>query len=338
MKKKLLASILALSILATTGVTVASCVAFKDKPTSESTQTQSPDDQVTDENGNALTETVNAMPTRMTFRNEKMLSSEKEYEGVTIQATVKPDNATNKNVSWSVSFLNANSAWAKGKNVNDYVTVTPQSEGSNIATVECLQPFGEQIKITVTSLSNPNAKAESRVDFAKRIVSVPFEVACSEENYSLRYLDFSMDALSLNVGMTWDLWIDEPACVYSDYTINDSFATTLEIYANENVLAQFAADTGITPEITTLEMNRTEGGIYGPLVSILDGIDWNDATLYNTLVDWLAQNTDKAMFTLHYKAVGQYSTYEAELPIYLSGEALDVLVTQIILNQSHIII
>ena len=337
MKKKVLASILALSILATAGVAVASCVAFKDKPAGETTQTQPSVDQVTDENGNALTETVNAMPARMTFRSAKMLSGEKEYEGVTIQATVKPDNATNKNVAWEVDFVNPNSNWAKGKNVEDYVAVTPQADGSNIATVECLQPFGEQIKITVTSLSNPNAKAESRVDFAKRITSVPFEVECSEENYSLRYLDFAMDALYLNVGVTWDLWIDEPACVYSDYTIDESFSTTLEIYANESVLVQFSADTGITPEITTLEMDRTEGGVYGPLVSILDGINWNDVTTYNKLVDWLAQNTDKAMFTLHYKAVGQYSTYDAEIPIYLSGEALDVKVTGIILDQSHLI-
>ena len=337
MKKKLLASILALSLVATAGMSVAACVAFKDKPASETTQTQPSNDQVTDENGNALTETVNAMPARMTFRNARAISGEGEYEGVTIQATIKPDNATNKNVSWSVDFVNPNSDWAKGKDVGDYVAITPQSEGSNIATVECLQPFGEQIKITVTSLSNPNAKAESTVDFARRIVSVPFDVRCFEENYNLLNQDFSMDALYLDVGISWDLWIEEPACVYTDYTVRDDFSTVFEIIANENIVAQFTTDTGISPVLKTLSRDDGEGAIYGALSNILTEVNWNDSSAYNALNDWLAENTDKAMFTLRYKAVGEYSTYEAEVPIYLSTESLEVLVTEIILNQSNLI-
>ena len=139
MKKKVLASILALSILATTGVTVASCVAFKDKPAGETTQTQPSVDQVTDENGEVLGDEINVMPARMIFRNARVLNNTSEYDSVTIQATVNPDNTTNKNVSWSVAFVNPESTWAKGKNVADYISVTPQAVGSNIATVECLQ-------------------------------------------------------------------------------------------------------------------------------------------------------------------------------------------------------
>ena len=57
----------------------------------------------------------------------------------------------------------------------------------------------------------------------------------------------------------------------------------------------------------------------------------------NTLNNWFKTNTDKAMFTLHYKAVGQYSTYEAEVPIYVNVDELSVLVTEIALNQSTIL-
>ena len=69
----------------------------------------------------------------------------------TLTATITPDNATNKAVDWTVSFVNPAGAWASGKSVTDYVTVTPTSDGALTANVECLQAFGEQIKVSVTS-------------------------------------------------------------------------------------------------------------------------------------------------------------------------------------------
>ena len=65
----------------------------------------------------------------------------------TLTATVLPESADNKAVDWSV-------AWAQTSNtspVENYVTVTPKSDGSNIATVTCLQPFTGNIIITVTT-------------------------------------------------------------------------------------------------------------------------------------------------------------------------------------------
>lgn len=65
----------------------------------------------------------------------------------TLTATVLPETAENKEVDWSVAWaLSANTS-----NVEDYVTVTPQSDGSNVATVACLQPFSGNIIITVTT-------------------------------------------------------------------------------------------------------------------------------------------------------------------------------------------
>ena len=87
----------------------------------------------------------------------------------TLTATVMPDNATNKAVDWSVSFVNPASAWASGKNVADYVTVTPTSDGALTANAECLQAFGEQIEVSVTSRENAKATASCTVDYARRI-------------------------------------------------------------------------------------------------------------------------------------------------------------------------
>lgn len=86
-----------------------------------------------------------------------------------LTAVISPDNATNKKVDWSVSFKNAGSTWANGKNVTDYVTVAPSSDGALTATVQCLQAFGEQIAVTVTSRDNTAVTASCAVDYARKV-------------------------------------------------------------------------------------------------------------------------------------------------------------------------
>ena len=108
----------------------------------------------------------------------------------TLTATVLPADTTNKKVDWSIAFKNASSTWASGKTVTDYVTVTPSADGALTAVVACLQPFGEQIKVTVTSQDNAEAKAEVSVDYVKRLTGAGLSiggnntVVCSESGTS----------------------------------------------------------------------------------------------------------------------------------------------------------
>lgn len=63
-----------------------------------------------------------------------------------IQAIIEPSTAKNVTVDWSVE-------WGKKQNgeVTDYLTVTPDSDGSLSATVTCKQPFsGEIVVVCVT--------------------------------------------------------------------------------------------------------------------------------------------------------------------------------------------
>ena len=80
-------------------------------------------------------------------------------ESVTITATVEPDNeAENTGVDWTATWKNAESVWASGKSVSDYVTLTPGGEdyaASKSVTLENLQPFGEQIIIKATARDDP---------------------------------------------------------------------------------------------------------------------------------------------------------------------------------------
>lgn len=136
-----------------------------------------------DQDGNELESgKVHDMPKGLAFRSATSLANG-EYDAVTVKATVKPDNATYKEVDWAIAWDQEeidkqediwNSWWQGDEQITDYVTVTPTTDGSTTATVKCLKPFGVPAIITVTSRNNPNAKATCQVDFVKRIVSAEF--------------------------------------------------------------------------------------------------------------------------------------------------------------------
>lgn len=68
----------------------------------------------------------------------------------TLTATVLPADAADKKVDWSIAwFENASRA---SQNVNTYVTITPTSDGSNVAKIKCIKAFtGDNIFVTVTT-------------------------------------------------------------------------------------------------------------------------------------------------------------------------------------------
>ena len=107
-------------------------------------------------------------------------------ESVTITATVEPDNeAENTGVDWTATWKNAESVWASGKSVSDYVTLTPGGEdyaASKSVTLENLQPFGEQIIVKATARDDPEITATCTADYAQKPVnfSLSFgEVSCN---------------------------------------------------------------------------------------------------------------------------------------------------------------
>ena len=112
----------------------------------------------------------------------KLSSSEYAENGVSaiaesayiLTASVTPSDAGNKAVDWAIGFKNANAAWASGKTVTDYVTVTPMSEGSLTARVECKAAFGTQIVVKATSRDNAEASATCTADYQQRFLGYGF--------------------------------------------------------------------------------------------------------------------------------------------------------------------
>lgn len=106
---------------------------------------------VTDEDGENLESGVlQSMPSQLNFSSQAFAMAQESgasYIEVMLQATVLPEDATNKAVDWSV-------AWADGSDNSDlfeYLTVTPESDGSNIVSVKCFKPFDKDINIKVTT-------------------------------------------------------------------------------------------------------------------------------------------------------------------------------------------
>lgn len=135
-KTKLLAGLMA-AVMILTAVSLASCIP-EDEPIGTDTEevTTEPLQIETEENPYI---TVSVSPVTVSVINNQPTLKQ------TLTATIKPATTANKEVDWTV-------AWADNTgvgDVTDYITVTPESDGSTNAIVTCYKPFTGDIVITV---------------------------------------------------------------------------------------------------------------------------------------------------------------------------------------------
>lgn len=114
----------------------------------------------------------------------------------TVTATVMPSDAFNQELDWSVEWVNPSSAWASGKSVSDYVTVTPESDGARKATVSCLQAFGEQIHVVATSRDNSDISGKVTADYRQCYVGTMASLSFVNSTY------YDLGSVDLNPGQT----------------------------------------------------------------------------------------------------------------------------------------
>ena len=93
---------------------------------------------------------IYAMPAKMAFTSDTLAAANETGVTVTLVATVEPADAPDKSVDWSVNW--SDDAALKESDITQYLTCTPETDGSTTATVQCKQPFGDDtIVITVTT-------------------------------------------------------------------------------------------------------------------------------------------------------------------------------------------
>ena len=139
---------------------------------------------VIDGDGNAIDAgTLYRMPEKMTFTAAESgipLAQFGDPEGTTstaraevrIEAYVVPENANNREVDFSVAWDEG--AQRSAEPVTDYVTVTPESDGSRVATVACIKGFGDDIILITVTTRDGGFQATCTVTFEGAPSSLKF--------------------------------------------------------------------------------------------------------------------------------------------------------------------
>ena len=248
----------------------------------------------------------------------------------TLTATVLPEKASNKAVDWAVSFVNPSSTWATGKTVTDYVTVTPTADGALTANVECLQAFGEQIKVTVTSRNNAEATATCLVDYAERVAGYTLTLTNGGVTISSSDPEYTVTGNS-------SVSISKGEYTKTVGTIEENFTGTYVIRGN----ASFAAN------MSSIGVNATVKQVSGSVVPVGEDIF---TSLYqlspqggtpfpstNQLMDYANSHTDIPFAEVYVHLEGEHSDYTCTFSLYGSSGIFTYEVESVSLNQSQII-
>lgn len=320
-------------------------------------QTEIPDDeQPVDEGGMQIGESVG---NGISLMSAKIAAADYEEYGISplaesaqqLTATITPANATNKEVDWSVAWVNASSAWANGKTVTDYVTVTPTSDGALTANVECKQAFGEQVVVTVTSRQNTEASATATVDYAKRVISVN-QMASDSILYSLTSsgASYKISSNSTDLLASGDTMGFTPQ--YSVGTVDDEFAFSYKVSFSDDFLSALSSN-GFSPVSSGEKIALVSGNIANSFAGRLAGsaaVDDDSMTMiavdsqlgtmgiYNRFASACSSLNGKTMFTFEVTAVGAYSTFTGTCNFSSNLSIYDVLVQSVGINGSTNII
>ena len=98
--------------------------------------------------------------------------SEEAETAVKIKVNFTPANTTDKRLRASLSFKNAQSTWASGKTVTDYVTASVNQQEILLT---CSEAFGEKIELRIDT-NHENVYATVAVDYIARPTEVAFNV------------------------------------------------------------------------------------------------------------------------------------------------------------------
>ena len=295
-----------------------------------------PDEEQTQEGGAIITE---GEASGMKLMSMKIAPENYDEYGISpmadtayqLTATITPDNATNKAVDWTIAFVNAESEWATGKTVTDYVTVTPTADGALTANVECLQAFGEQVRVTVTSRDNTAVKANATVDYTEKLSAVKATFGSTVLSNGMTK-SFDLDAS----GQPAEAWKFDYTT--SAHTIADEYTTTVKISFADGVSAVESA-VGVeftwAGETITSGMPSFDKTFFDKVFVTESGAVSANAEQYNKLVSALSSGV--ALFEVEVSTTGTYGNKTDTYTINVTSDGLNIRVEGIELGDTSII-
>ncbi len=270
-------------------------------------------------------------------------------DGITLNATISPSSATNKAVDWSIRFQNPDSAFAAGKSVTDYVTITPSADGSTTAVVRCVAAFGEPIVITCTSRDNPNAKSECAVDYARRVIGAVWkcgnlDLNTSPDSSARTEFKFNLNPDGDTVGGDFSV-----EYILSDvYTIDDTFRTVVkpigelpwEFDNKESFKLNGHAITNLGYnhffEISRMTFNRSDVNKF--YIDSRDGGTRFADLSTEQIIGYFTTITDPHYTNLQLDVVGTYSTYTCYTKLYCTGYTQDARVAGVSIGFNRVVL
>ena len=255
------------------------------------------------------------------IQNVKLASSPQNAEGdnyvsQTLVATVYPEDAADKSIDWTVSFVDPNSEWASNKNVADYVTVEPEVDGGLTAIVYCHRAFGEQIKITATSRVNSSVSASCFADYSKKLSKE------SNVNYSFYSSTFKGKTAQVSC-INGELVNDSAVCLIGAfYKANDFSRLKVQGNNEKQFVEQYSSYTVDTNYIYHTEYYVK---ITDTFALLLENAGLRDASSSKkNLVAWFSYreianalcgkaNTDNYFYPDSSVAMGGYSEYVSHI-------------------------
>ena len=277
-----------------------------------------------------------------------------------LTAVVTPADAIEQEVDWTVAWKNANSTFAKGKNVTDYVTVTPTADGALTANVACLQAFAEQIVVTVRVRENTGIYATATVDYEKRLLGFDFAISNSALNWSMTTSNLNPEVAFPMMHSTsetsfsedWGYWYGDASkntitlnVHYSIYTVDKDYSSlTISVapttqYINALKAAGFTvnATAGQYKQLWSDEYSATPSFSYEDL--FYSKIASGSLDTYNEYVAMrssLRQNISSAMLQLKIEVDGDERDAVTIYNLKFTAESVSPVVEDIVLNPGSI--
>lgn len=218
---------------------------FKKQDADQGQEQPEQPEQPSDDSGENIENTA-----RVSILSGATIASEDGTVSKTLTATVLPADAPNKAVDWSIEW--ASDATLKNENINDYVTVTPASDGALTATVTCKKSFRGSVAIVRVITRDGGFTASCFVKFdgiptSMTIAESPYGTVSVEGQGFLRAIKkvYGSDGTTKFAISLDNVYHDVGESYYNQYTISEvsSFGkVVLDTYTENRSGAHFAGN------------------------------------------------------------------------------------------------
>ena len=261
----------------------------------------------------------------------------------TLSAYISPEDAANHGVDWELSFDNPNSTWANGKDVNDYVYMSP-SDDTKSNNIACLQPFGNAIIVTAKSQDNPDISATCRLEYSQKVTAATLNIGNIKVNLGgnteVKY-EVSQAVNGPGGAITAEITTNDVYTVAENYTKAVTFSIPSDTEQWFHVKDLSPTNVKLTEDIS---LNKNWYGSEYYFDYNHDIKNWvifqrsGDIVFKNLttakIIDYLSNITCNKLGVIHLTLIGAHNAYEYSSQLICTGYTNNTPVNQIDLSQS----